>query len=223
MTVSSIEVIAATSGGTGTPTITTSLVSTDRVVVLLAKVGPTGTPAVTGLGATWVIDASATTTHDHYVFSATGVTGGGALSITASAGDYIVHVLRSSVATTPYLVSAQSTTYAFAAAATVRTLTGAAAAAGSMVLGTARVSAGTIDFPRTGTTPASGWTTDWTNGTVVKSISQQISANETVALSLTSSAGHSAALLQAIYYDDDVPAGPSPLVNTFVGWGNPIF
>lgn len=194
-----VEVQSGAATTNATPTIATTLLSTDRVVITVSKQSTAGVPAVSGLGATWVTDASNTSTYDLYVYSAAGITGGGTVTIALNgAGDWTLHVLRSSVAATPALVSAQVLPFAAAAAGTVRSTSGVATSAGAAVIGVARISAGTISFP-TSSTPGGGWTTDYTSGTTVKAISQTISSGATVSVGVTSGALFSASLIQAIY------------------------
>jgi hypothetical protein len=203
VTVSAIEVIPVSLPGSvnATPTVTTTLVANDRVVVLSLKQATAGTPAITGLGATWNLDASLTSTADTYIWSATGVTGSGTITVSGlSTGpsDVIVYVLRASSGAAISLVNAQTLTFGAAAGGTVRATTGAAATAGSFVTGASWISAGSITLPST-STPASGWTTDHTSGTVVKGISQTLSSGATVSVGVTSSASFSCTLLHAIY------------------------
>jgi len=203
VTVSAIEVLPASLAGStsGTPTVTTSLVSTDRVVVALLKQATAGTPSISGLGATWNIDASLTATADTYIWSATGITGGGTITVnpnSTSPSDLIVWVIRASNSASVSLVNAQTLTFGAAVASTVRSTTGAATTAGAFVAGAAWVTAGSITLP-TSSTPASGWTTDHTSGTAVKAISQTLSSGATVSVGVTSSASFSCTLLHAIY------------------------
>lgn len=224
MTVQIIETIggAVAAAGTGSPVVTTSLLATDRVVVVVSKQSTSGTPSVSGLGGTWTNHVANTAAQDLYIISTAGVTGGGTLTILgySSAGDYVVYVLRSSIATTPYLTSGTSNNVTGATAGTLVSLSAVAVSAGGLVIAAGSVSNGTMDFPQASSDPAGGWTTDRTGSNAGKFIHQSFGADDTVALSLTSSGVFSGALGRAVYFDDDVA---SPLTSTFVGWGSPIF
>lgn len=203
VTVSAIEVIGTSLPGSvdATPTVTTSLVSTDRVVVVMLKRSTASGPVISGLGATWNPDAALTSTADTNVWSATGITGGGTITVSGlgtGQSDVIVYVLRASSGAATSLVNAQTLTFGAAVSGTVRSATGASTTAGAFVIGAGWVSAGTIALP-TSATPASGWTTDHTNGTAVKAISQTLSSGATVVVALTSSSSFTPTLVQAIY------------------------
>ncbi|MDR6907460.1 hypothetical protein J2X63_003168 [Agromyces sp. 3263] len=203
VTVSAIEVLHTSLPGSvnATPTVTTSLVPTDRVVVMSLKQNTASGPGISGLGATWNADAALTTTADTNIWSATGITGGGTITVTGlgtGPSDVIVYVLRASNGAVSSLVNAQTLPFGAAVAGTVRSTSGTAATAGSFVAAASWISVGTISLP-TSSTPASGWTTDHTGSTNVKAISQTLSTGATVSVGVTSSSSFSCSLLHAIY------------------------
>jgi hypothetical protein len=203
VTVSAIEVIGTSLPGStnATPTVTTSLVPNDRVVVVSLKQTTASGPSVSGLGATWNVDSALTSTADTNVWSATGITGGGTITVAGLStppSDVIVYVLRKSDGSAISLVNAQTLAFGAAVAGTLRSAAGQAASAGSFVIGASWMNNGTIALP-TSSTPASGWTTDHTSGTNVKAISQTLSSGVTVVVGVTSSSSFTPTLVQAIY------------------------
>lgn len=171
MTVNAVETLTGfvAALGTGSPVITTSLVPTDRVVVLVLKDGTSGTPLVSGLGATWSNLFIETSVRDFYVISTTGVTGGGTLTINGftSSGDYIVMVLRSTLpGVTPSFLGYLNPSWMLISVGpgTVKTSGALQVPAGSFVVGVGNAAAGTATAPTTSSQPAAGsWTAVYAN------------------------------------------------------------
>jgi hypothetical protein len=178
---------------------------------------------VSGLGATWATDVSRATDFDVYVISATGVTGGGVVSINgfSAAGDFEVYVLRSDVPVTPHSTAAAQNGASSQIAGTIITLGTVSAPAGATVIAVGEVSGGTMAFPESTSTPATGWTTDRT-GTNINGrfIHQDITADTSVQLKVTSDIAFHAIIAAVVYYDDTVPTPPP--ATGFSGWGTPI-
>jgi hypothetical protein len=205
-TVSAVEVLTGSiaASGTGTPTITTSLASTDMVVVVLLKSTTSGTPGVSGLG-TWTNLQAGTGTRDHYIWTMTGVTGGGSITITPNgpASDYVVYVLRRSDAAAVTAFGSGKIDNSFISTNTQISVADInSATAGMFVIGVASPGAATLTFPHANMLPASGWTTDFNgSNSIVRFLSQTMSANSTVRVAASSSAGvgTSWALLAAVF------------------------
>lgn len=228
MTVSSVETHsgAIASLGSATPTITTSLVPTDRVVVLLMKSATAGTPSVSGLGATWTTLQAGIATKDHYMFTATGVTGGGTVTVSvgSASGDYALWVLRSSVSASITTFGSQRIDSGFIAANTaIQTTDISTALQGMFACAAASVGAGTITFPHANMLPASGWSTTFDgSNSVVRFLHQQLASDSTVRAAASSTTASSWSLLVGVWSDGDT-GGLPPLTSTFIGWGNPVF
>lgn len=209
--------------GTATPAITTSLVSTDRVVVVVQKGGTAGTPSASGLGGTWVTDVSITSTYDEYIISTSGVTGTGTVTVSvgSSAGDYQLYVLRSSVSNAVVFVSGSGNQASAAGGGTLLSLTSSSVSAGSLWLVGGNVGSGTLVFPHSSSSPNSGYTTDRSVSAGLKYLSRQVAADESMSITLTDAAAYNGAIIRANYYDNNVPTPPPS--SGFTGWGVPIF
>lgn len=225
MTVEIIETIpgSASAGTTASASITTSLVATDRVVVSVARTGVTGAPSVSGLGATWAVDASITSARDTYIFSAAGAIGGGTVSVTAGStypADFTVYVLRSSAAVTPHLVSGDAGWSGSQTANVPYALTPSTVAdANSIVIACGSATPGLVTFPAAGSSPASGWVIDHTASFGRGFIHRSMDATELVDLAIVSASNYNATLARCVYWDDTTPTPPSVLDSTFIGWG----
>lgn len=226
MTVSVVESQngAIATSSSATVTIATSLVPTDRLVVMVMKVSTAGTPSVSGLG-TWTTLQAGSSSLDHYLFTTTGITGGGniTVSVGSAAGDYVVFVLRSSITAsiTVHGSGKFDSIPAANAASQVADITGGLT--GMFVCAAANASAGTLTFPHSTALPVGSWTTARVGtNTTSKFISQTLAANTTVRVPASASAIASVALLVGVFTDGDTGAPPA-LTSTFIGWGNPIF
>ena len=213
--------------GSATPAITTTLASTDRVVVIVSKAGSAGTPSVSGLGGTWVTNVSNATTFDLYIFSTSSVTGTGTVTVNvgSSAGDYALYVLRSDVANAVVFTNGAATNVAAASGGATLSLASASTLAGSMHLVAGYASGGVLSLPHSSASPNTGFTTDRSIGTNGLYLSRSVPADESITAVMSSDIPYNGALARANYYDNHVPTGggPSPLTSTFIGWGNPIF
>lgn len=214
MTTTAIEILHGQTpvNTAATPTITTALVPTDRVVVVVVKNATTGTPIVTGLGATWVGDVVQSSGADLYIISATGITGGGVVTVNPNSigfvAEWAVYVVRSDagVASTKSF-GAGVTASISPAGAIVSTLAAQSSLAGAFVVAAGWVSSGTIDFPQASSTPSTGWTADhsFTNAKIVSHVSP---ANESIQPKITSTQGATCTMAHAAYYDGVVPGTP---------------
>lgn len=227
MTVSAVEVLSGpiATAGSATPTITTTLRASDRVVIALIKVGTAGTPSVSGLGATWTAHQSGTTTTDHFLWSASGITGGGTVTITvgSAAGDYVIWVLRSSVDQSITHHGSGKADGGVSANVSIQTADITSSDTGMYAVGAAFAVSGTLTFPHGNSLPSSGWTLDDTGSNTVSSfISRQLSASGSVRGAMSSSNAGGVAVLAGVFTDGDTGSLP-PLTSTFTGWGNPIF
>jgi len=208
--------------GSATPAVTTTLVTTDRVVVVVSKNGSAGTPSVSGLSGTWVANVTNTSTFDHYIFSTGSVTGTGTVTVNvgSSAGDYLLYVLRSDVSNAVVFVNGGANNVAAANGGVLLSLSSASTSAGSLHLVSGYISGGTLSLPESSSSPNSGFTTDRSNGTQGLYLSRSAPADESIQMSLTSSTVYNGSIARANYYDNHVPTPPS---SGFVGWGVPIF
>lgn len=238
MTASVIEVISGTPTPASTTnySVTTSLVSSDVVLVVYSKPSA-GSHTLSGLGATWVpqgnrqVQSSGTVV---YYSTATGVTGTGTVSLTLGSATttptITILVLRGMNATT-LSATTDSTWFQVDGVSTgtqtnttANTDEGAAAIAAGIdqiAVFVAVVQAGTATFP-SNTTP-SGWTTDTT---VATGTGRHIVAHKVVTAAgnvqsnvQTTSLTTIGTTLMLFGTATSIP----PLTSTFVGWGNPIF
>lgn len=226
MSVSSIETLDGTNAAStsATVTVTTSLVPTDRLVVLYVKSGVGGVPVISGLG-TWTNLQSHTITRDAVLVTMTGATGGGNVTInpgtSGASGDYVLFVLRGSGGGQVDVFGSQSARVSSGGAATTADITSATAGMFVCASGTVDPGAGVV-FPGASTLPASGWTTTRTaTNTDGKFIHQVLSSGSTVRMNVTNGTGTGAALSLVGVFSE--AATTPPLASTFVGWGNPIF
>jgi hypothetical protein len=224
VTVNIIETLGASeSGGTAAVTITTSLVSTDRVVVACVKSTTSGTVVVSGFSATWTNNAFHTLSGaDVNILSASGMTGTGTVTVNGlnTGGDMVVYVLRSSVGNAVVYSVGSGNGTASTAASTVVTTSSNSALAGSMLFMAGTVTAGNITMPATGASPSSGWTQDRLTASRRKVMHVSTSSNVSLVGAVTSDATWPGAVVVAAYYDNDVPTPPAA---GFTGWGVPIF
>jgi hypothetical protein len=226
VSVSAVEVKSGTiaASSTATVTIATSLTTNDRVVAIIYKTGTTGTPTATGLG-TWTAEVSGTGTVDHYMFSMSGVTGGGNITLgvgAAVSGDYVVYVLRSSISAAVTKHGATQSASTSDTGSVVNSCTANMfACVASMVTGGATI---TGTYPGASAVPSSGWTLDYTGGnTATKYASVTLLANANVQSGGTASASTTWVNTLGVFTDGDTSTPTGPLTNTFVGWGYPIF
>lgn len=224
LTVSIIETIGGTIAafGSATPTVTTTLATTDRVVVVISKTGTAGTPSVSGLSGTWVADVTNTVTFDHYIFSTGSVTGSGTVTVSvgSAAGDYMLYVLRSSVSNAVVFVNGAANNIAAATSGTLLSLSAASTSNGSMHLVSGYAGAGTIDIPHSSASPNTGFTSDRTVGSGLKYLSRAAPADESITVVMTANTAYNGSVARANYYDNNVPTPPA---SGFTGWGVPIF
>lgn len=205
-TVSAVETIVrpSTTSGSQTVDITTTLLTTDRVVIVVQKGTSTATPTPSGLGATWSTDVVNSSSIDFYVFSGSGVTGSGTVTISGlstQAAFVTAFVLRSSTGTAVTFQNGNVNIGATAGEGTLATTTDTAAA-GAFVIGSGWLQTGTPTFPHGSTTPASGWSTvrDTTAGTAVnKVIAQTLASSASVGLVISPDVNASAAVARAAY------------------------
>lgn len=226
MTVSIAETLdgAIATSGSAVVTITTALVPTDRLVVMVVKSSTAGTPSVSGLG-TWTTLQAGTSSLDHYLFTTTGVTGGGniTISVGSAAGDYVALVLRSTVSASVTVHGSAKFDTIPAANTATQAADITAALTGMAVFASAGATGGTLTFPHATALPSSGWTTGRTGtNSNSKFIYQVLAADTTVRVPASISSIASLALLVGVFTDGDSGAPPA-LTSTFVGWGNPIF
>jgi len=212
VTVSAVETIIRPhiAASSDTVTITTTLVATDRVVIIVSKDSTAGTPSASGLGGTWVADVANTSTVDLYVLSAAGMTGTGVVTVNnMGVGGYLTaFVLRSDVGNAVRFTAGN--------AANGNSLTGplgtssATELAGSFVIGAAyiSVSGGTGVFPEASSSPSSGWTSDRASTSYV--IHRILTGDTSIAVvaSYSGGSGWGGAVARASYYDDHVPVVP---------------
>lgn len=190
-TISAVEVIPSdvAANTTAVLAVTTTLRASDRVVVMLLKSSTAGTPSISGLGATWTAHIASGTTLDHNLWSATGLTGTGSISVasggTSSVGDCIAWVLRSSSDSAIVLHgSTEAVSSAATAGVTTSTPDITGCTAGMFAVGGALTTSGAaLTFPHGDTVPPSGWTVDDIGGgTKSKFISRQLTASGLVRL-----------------------------------------
>lgn len=224
MTVSSIETFngAIAGGDSAVLTVTTSLVPTDRLVVILLKSSTTSTPTVTGLG-TWSVLQSMVVTRDTYLFTASGITGGGNVTISPGtpSADYVMFVLRGSGGEQVNVFGSQIARTTTGGTTTTADISSALTGMFVCVGGNADPGAGVV-LPGAGTLPLAGWTTTRTaTNTDGKFIHQILSGDSTVRANITSGSGGGATIVTVGVFSE--ASVPSPLESTFIGWGNPIF
>lgn len=202
--------IATTTSGSGSGAVTTTLQPNDRVVVITTKASTSGTPTVSGLGATWANDIANSASMDLYVASASGITGGGTVSISglglSNDGDVTIFVLRSSRGNAVTFANGNAANNGTAAAnAVTSTTAGTAPSAGCLAFAVGQVGGGTITFPATGTAPSSGWTiarTTQTNGFDRRRIlHQKIGPGASIQAAVSSDATSAHAVARAAYTD----------------------
>jgi hypothetical protein len=226
VSVSSVETKSGTIAATSNVnvTISTTLTTNDMVVVLVNKTGTTGTPGASGLG-TWTTEVAGTANLDHYMFSMTGVTGGGVINVsvggTGQSGDYVVYVLRSSIgAAVTKHGSSQEVTSAGSPSV-------ASCLRNMFTCLTAIATTGTItSYPGAAAVPSTGWATDYIGGnTGAHYVSQTLAANANVAgaAGTVNTGSPLWVTTLGVFKDGDTSTPSGPLTNTFIGWGHPIF
>ena len=208
-TVSVIESVARpfTSSGSDTVSITTTLLTTDRVVIIVQKGTLTGTPSASGLGGTWNTDLFSTAAVDYYIFSTSGVTGTGTVTVSGlSTAPAAVTglVLRASNGAAVVFLNGNMNSGAVAAAGTLAT-SSASNTAGALLIGSCRSDSGTLTFPDASSTPNSGFTTvrntfDATSSDTKIVITQTLASTTTVQLAGSPSAVTSLVVVRAAYY-----------------------
>lgn len=222
MTVTAIETHfgAIAAGASAVVSVSTSLVATDRLVLVLYKTSTTGTPSVTGLG-TWSVLEQVIVTRDSYLYTMTGATAGGNLTITPTslAADYALYVLRGGGGQVDVFGSEQGYTSSGTASETPAI---SGALGGMFVVAAVAATAGaTITFPAGTSVPSSGWSADYTGvNNNAFFISNGLSAGANVVVGVTATSGTAKTILVGVFSE---AAGLPPLTSTFVGWGNPIF
>lgn len=206
-TIDAVEILtgAIAASSSGTPTVTTTLRPSDCVVVALIKSSTTGTPSISGLGATWTNHQAGTSLFDHYLWSASGVTGGGTVTINvgSASGDFVVWVLRSAIDSPITAHGTSKGDGTTGAGVSVQATDIASATTGMFAVGAAVVTSGTLTFPSADNLPASGWTTD-RDGTnsVCRFISRELSANGTVRMAASHPSGFANhAVLAGVFKD----------------------
>jgi hypothetical protein len=186
--------------------------ATDLIVVVVSKTSTAGTPSVSGLGATWTTVLAQSTTRDFYIFSTSGTTAGGDISINAGVGSVIsVHVFRSSLGDTPSVHYAAVSPWLQATSDPADEVSGATVAApsGSMAVGFGAHTGGTSTFPASGVVPSSGWSTLF-SGAHTEAIKHDVTSAENVKLAIKSSTLSSFGLaLLIVNADDDAPSSPT--------------
>ena len=216
MTTNVIELIHGTiaPSATGSVTITTALVPTDRVALVVVKNTTSGTPVPSGLG-TWTTHANLGSPMDVYLYSTTGVTGGGTFTITISqpsSSEYAAYVLRSDtgLATTPTIPSMTSGSVVTGTINTpITTLPAGTSPAGSFVIAVGwGVIGSTISFPHAASVPSGGWTIDHSAASNISIASRISPSDESILPAISSSLTGSIVTGRTAFYDNVVPGGP---------------
>lgn len=209
--------------------LTTTLVSTDLVVLLMGKSsGGTNTTTINGSATTafgnW---QNGTGGARLYVSTMTGLTGSHSVSYTTASTSadnrftaYVIRGLTNRAITNSAIsdwssTSTPSNTDEGPAALAVDVGQAAIYAA---IVGTS----GTLTFP-SNPTPSSGWTTDRadTPATVAMAAARHVVAGAgNVQANVRVTATRALGSVMLVLGD---AAAPTPLTSTFVGWGNPIF
>ncbi|SIN72934.1 hypothetical protein [Agromyces cerinus] len=231
MTVTVEEVIAPANiagSASGSISITTSLLSTDLVLVLVSKVSA-GSATVT-------FDGSAPTSYGNwqnstgtrlFVYTKTGVTGTGhtvgySTTGTSTVNRFTILVIRglSNAAVTSFAQSDWSSTTT--AANTDETVAGQSVGNGQVAVIVGVATAGTVTFP-SNPLPATGWSTDRADGSgngTSNVIHQVFTAPDTAQASIRTTSTTTIGAATFILGDT---SSPPALISTFTGWGNPIF
>jgi len=213
-TVTAIEtvVVATATSSSNTITIAGPVAATDRIVVLVSKDTTSATPSPSGLGATWATDVVNNSLRDHYVFSATGITAGGVITVaglSTTETDLTAWVLHSTTSAQVRFVNGDATS-ATPALGVVQSTSSGTANGGAFVLASAISSGGVLDFPETTTTtPSTGWTTvrsssvsgDLRRRVIVRGVTTDTS----ITAACKSTVVASLAVLRAAYWDDVNP------------------
>lgn len=208
-TVTAIETIVRpfTSAGSDSATITTSLLTTDRVVVIIQKSTTIATQGVSGLGATWTQDVVQSSSLDFSCFSASGVTGTGTVTVTGLntvPAAVTVLVLRSSSGSAVTFLNGNQTGATLGSGGTVSTSSGTATA-GALVIGAAYSTGGTtLTFPHGSSSPSGGWSTvrnsfDATSVDTAAVISRNVTSSTSITLVASPNASAVVSVARAAY------------------------
>ena len=224
MTVTVPEIITGTAaaGTTTNFSVTTTLVSSDLVIVTWSR-GTTGSATLTGLGGTWTALFDATSGNRVMLRYTTGVTGTGTVTLNPGAGttgNVVIFVVRG--LTSPSTNALQQSVWS-GTTTSLNTDEGPASQSFgvdqfAVAIGTAVT--GTITWPSNPT--PSGWTVDAAVTTNADFYAAHLigTTSGTVQVNMQST---SSTTLGVAVFVFGTASGPTPLVNTFVGWGNPIF
>jgi hypothetical protein len=219
------EIINSTytgSGGTNF-SITTTLVSSDVVAVVFSR-GSTSTSSVTGLGGTWTSIFALTTSSDRVeAYYTTGVTGTGTVTVNrglAETGGVSIYVIRG---LNTFAVTEQHSTWDASSTSGNTDETTPSQSFGpdqvAILVGQAP-SGSTVTFPSNPT--PSGWTNDVHRTSSRRLFTAHLIGTSSVT-AVASIQSTSATFLGIAMIVFGTPTGSTPLVSTFVGWGNPIF
>jgi hypothetical protein len=237
VTVSVVEVITPANVGAGVTSsipITTTLVSSDLVVVLMVK-NASGATTVSINGSTLsqyggasLLNGSTSSGTRLSLFTQTGLTGSHSVSYDtnsfATTNQFTVYVIRG--LSNPAITARQTSVWD-----NTNTTSGTDEGHTSVVVGADQIAisvgcvtslGATVTFP-SNATPSTGWTADRApgggagNGNVIR---QQFTSAGTVQVNIRATANVPIAVSTMIFGD---ATAATPLTSTFVGWGNPIF